>query len=61
MPSLGGLIDPSSMDNEETNRPDIKGELGQWDNYSSMFDLKRLDANLQPGYMSAPVSYVTRS
>ncbi|KAA1101565.1 TFIIH/NER complex subunit [Puccinia graminis f. sp. tritici] len=51
MPSLGGLIDPSSMDNEETNRPDIEGELGQWDDYSSMFDLKRLDANLQPGYI----------
>ncbi|KAA1097987.1 TFIIH/NER complex subunit [Puccinia graminis f. sp. tritici] len=51
MPSLGGLIDPSSMDNEETNRPDIEGELGQWDDYSSMYDLKRLDANLQPGYI----------
>ncbi|OAV89597.1 hypothetical protein, variant [Puccinia triticina 1-1 BBBD Race 1] len=51
MPSLSGLIDPSSMEGADVNRPDIEGELGQWDDYSSMFDLKRLDANLQPGYI----------
>ncbi|PLW45452.1 hypothetical protein PCANC_06711 [Puccinia coronata f. sp. avenae] len=50
MPSLGGLIDPNATENADADRPDIEGELGQWDDYSSMFDLRRLDANLQPGY-----------
>jgi len=51
MPSLGGLIDPNAAEGADGNRPDIEGELAQWDDYSSMFDLKGLGANLQPGYV----------
>lgn len=51
MPSLGGLIDPSAVDNTLANKPDIDAELAQWDDYSTMFDLKTLDANLRPGYV----------
>ncbi|KAI9620491.1 hypothetical protein H4Q26_013703 [Puccinia striiformis f. sp. tritici PST-130] len=46
-----GLDRNSNEFENQINRPDIEGEINQWDDYSSMFDLRKLDQNLHPGYI----------
>lgn len=51
MPSLTGLLDPSSSQVDQDQKPDIEGELRRWDDYSNRFELQTFQDGYRPGYV----------
>ncbi|KAG0144129.1 hypothetical protein CROQUDRAFT_672543 [Cronartium quercuum f. sp. fusiforme G11] len=51
MPSLHGLLDSTTNQTDEVQRPDIELELNKWNNYSNLFELQRFEDAYRPGYV----------